>query len=72
MLHTKFQGHRFIGSIEEDFLRFLPYMAWWRCWFYDPTHLYKFSFPFSLKVSYELWFQIAQRNLKKTRINIEI
>ena len=26
MLHTKFQGHRSIGSGEEDFLRFLPYM----------------------------------------------
>ena len=25
MLHTKFQGHRSIGSGEEDFLRFLPY-----------------------------------------------
>ena len=22
----------------------------------DPTHLYKFSFPFFLKLSYELWF----------------
>ena len=27
MLHTKFQGHGFIGSGEEDFLRFLPYMG---------------------------------------------
>ena len=27
MLHTKFQGHEFIGSGEEDFLRFLPYMG---------------------------------------------
>ena len=28
MLHTKFQGHRSIGSVgEEDFLRFLPYMG---------------------------------------------
>ena len=26
MIHTKFQGHRSIGSGEEDFLRFLPYM----------------------------------------------
>ena len=25
MLHTKFQGHWFIGSGEEDCLRFLPY-----------------------------------------------
>ena len=27
MLHTKFQGHWFIGSGEENFLRFLPYMG---------------------------------------------
>ena len=25
--HTKFQGHRSIGSGEEDFLRLLPYMG---------------------------------------------
>ena len=27
MLHTKFQGHWSIGSGEEDYLRFLPYMG---------------------------------------------
>ena len=27
MLHTKFQGHWSIGSGEEDFLKFLPYMG---------------------------------------------
>ena len=27
MLQTKFQGHRSIGSGEEDLLRFLPYMG---------------------------------------------
>ena len=27
MLHTKFQGHRSIGSVEEDFLKCLPYMG---------------------------------------------
>ena len=27
MLHTKFQGDPAIGSGEEDFLRFLPYMG---------------------------------------------
>ena len=27
MLHTMFQGHRSIGSGEEDFLRFSPYMG---------------------------------------------
>ena len=27
MLHTKFHGNRLVGSGEEDFLRFLPYMG---------------------------------------------
>ena len=27
MLHTKFQDHRTLGSVEEDFLRFLSYMG---------------------------------------------
>ena len=27
MLHTKFQGRESIGSGEEDFLKFLPYMG---------------------------------------------
>ena len=41
-------------------------------WLCDPTHLYKFSSPISLKLSYELWFQITQLVLKKTSFNIEI
>ena len=27
MLHAKYQDHRTSGSVEEDFLRFLPYMG---------------------------------------------
>ena len=27
MLHAKFQDHMTSGSVEEDFLRFLPYMG---------------------------------------------
>ena len=27
MLHNKFQSHQSIGSGEEDFVRFLPYMG---------------------------------------------
>ena len=72
MLHTKFQGHRSIGSGEEDFLRFYHIWAWLPCWSCDPTHLYKFSFLFSLKLSYEFWFQIAQLFLLKTNFNFEI
>ena len=36
------------------------------------THLYKFSFPFSLKLSYEHSFEIALLFLRKTSFNIEI
>ena len=36
------------------------------------THLYIFSFLFSFKLSYELWFQIAQLFLRKTSFNFEI
>ena len=34
--------------------------------------LYKFSFPFSLKLPYELCFQITQLFLRKTSFNFEI
>ena len=37
------------------FKGFYHIWAWRPCWSCDPTHLYKFSFPFSLKFSYELW-----------------
>ena len=73
MLHTKFQGHQSIGSGVEDFLRFLPHMGMATMLvMFDSNHLYKFSFPFSLKLSYELWFQIAQLFLRKTSLNFEI
>ena len=58
MLHIEFQGHQSIGS-GEDFLRFLPYMGMAPPWLCDPTHLYKFSFPFTHKLSYEILFQMT-------------
>ena len=72
MLHTKFQGHWSVGSGEEDFLRFLPYMGMAAIWSWDPTHLYLFSFLFSFKLLYKLWIQIAQLFLRKTSLNFEI
>ena len=72
MLHTKFQGHGSIGSEEQDFLRFLPNMGMAAMLVMWPNSLYKFSFLFSLKLSYELWFQIAQLFLRKTSFNFEI
>ena len=72
MLQTKFQGHGSIGSGEEDFLSFYHIWAWQPCWSCDPTHLYKFSFLFSFKLSYEFWFQMTQLFLRKTSFNFEI
>ena len=70
MLHTKFQGHRFIVSGDDFFKVFTIYGHGGHAGYV--THLYKFSFPFSLKLSYELWFQITQLVLKKTSFHLEI
>ena len=45
MLHTKFQGHRSIGSGEEDFLRFLPYMGMAAMLVMWPRLFEQLSFP---------------------------
>ena len=60
MLHTKFQGHWCIGSGEEDFLRFLPYMGMAAYWSYDPDHLNNFFYLNALKALYEIWLRSAQ------------
>ena len=72
MIHTKFQGHRSIGSGEEDFLRFLPYMGMAAMLVMIPNSFDEFSFLFSLKLSYEFWFQIAQLFMRKKSFNFEI
>ena len=60
MIHTKFQGHRSIGSGEEDFLRFLPYMGMAAILFMWPDLFEQLSFPRSLEATYEIWLQLAQ------------
>ena len=62
MLHTKFQGYRSIGSGEEDFLRFLPYMGMVAILVMWPGLFEQFfpSFPRSLEAIYEIWLQLAQ------------
>ena len=72
MLHTVFQGHQSISSSEENFLSFFHIWAWQPSWSCDPFHLYKVSFPFAHKLSYELWFQITQLFLRKTSFNFDI
>ena len=54
MLHTKFQGHRFSGSGEEEFLRFLPYMGMAAMLVTWPDHLNNFSFLKALEAVYEI------------------
>ena len=45
MLHTKFHGHWSIGSGEEDFLRFLPYMGMAAMLVMWPRSFEQFFFP---------------------------
>ena len=49
MLHTKFQGHRSIGSGEEDFLRFLPYMGMAAMLVMWPNSFVQIFIPISLQ-----------------------
>ena len=61
MLHTKFQGHRSINSGEEDFLRFFNiYEHGGHLGHVTLFLLYKISFPFTHKLSWEIWFQMTQ------------
>ena len=36
------------------------------------SHLYKFSFPFTHKLSKEIWFQMTQQIPRETSFNFEI
>ena len=54
MLHTMFQGNGQSSSGEENFLRCLPYMAWWPSWSYNLDLIYKLSFPICLEAKYEI------------------
>ena len=73
MLHTKFQGHQSIGSGEEDFFKnFTIYGHGGHVGHVTQIIYVKILFPFSLKLSYEPWFQITQLFLRKTSFNFEI
>ena len=56
MLHTKFQGHWSIGSGEEDFLMFLPYMGMAAMLVMWPRPFEQF---FCLEAVYEIWLHSA-------------
>ena len=73
MLHTKFQGHWSIGSGEEDFFKvFTIYGHGGHVGHVTQLIYINFTFPFSLKFSYELWCQIVQLVLRKKSFNFEI
>ena len=60
MLHTKFQGYWSIGSGEEDFLRFLPYMGMAAMLVMWPRSFEQVFFLKALEAVYEIWLQSAQ------------
>ena len=73
MLHTKFQGYRSIGSGEEDFFKvFTIYGHGGHVGHVTQLIYINFHFYSPLKLSYELWFQIALLFLRKTSFNFEI
>ena len=56
MLHTKFQGHRSIGSGGEVFFKvFTIYGHGGHLCSCDPDHLNNFSFLKALEAVYEIW-----------------
>ena len=76
MLHTKFQGHRLIGSREEELLRFYHIWVWRPYWSCDLDHLNILTFPCRMEAPYEIWLQLAQwfhrrRCLKKLARNCQ-
>ena len=71
MLHTKFRGNQSIGS--EDFLKgFYNIWAWQPSWSCDQHHVYKFSFPCTLKLTYKVWLKMAQWSLRKASFNFNM
>ena len=73
MVHTMFQGHWSIGSGEEDFFKdFTIYEHGSHVGHVTQFICISFHFLFSLKLSYEFWFQIAPLFLRKTSFNFEI
>ena len=61
MLHTKFQGHRLLGSGEEDFFSdFYHIWAWRPFWSCDQHRLTNFCYPIPRRLHYEIWLQLAQ------------
>ena len=72
MLHTKFQGHRSIGSGEEDFLSFFTIYGHGDHVGHETQLIcIKFHFLFSLKLSYEFWFQIVQLFCEKQVLTLK-
>ena len=55
MLHAKFQNHRLSGPGEDNFQRFLLFIAMWPSWSCDLDHLYKLSFSLPKNAPHDVW-----------------
>ena len=72
MLHTKFQGHGSIGSGEEDFFKvFTIYGHGSHVGHVIQLISINFHSLFSLKLSYEFWFQIAKLFFRKQVLTLK-
>ena len=72
MLHTKFQGHGSFGLEKKIFKVFTIYEHGSHVGHVIQLICLNFHSLFSLKLSYEFWFQIAPLFLRKTSFNFEI
>ena len=55
--------------LEKIFEGFLPYIGMAVTWSCDQHHVNKFSFPCTRKLSYKIWFRMAQWFLRKFGLN---
>ena len=53
LLHNKILGKKILK-------RFYHILAWWPSWSCDQHHINTFSFPCTLKLTYEVWSKMAQ------------
>ena len=66
-LHTKFKGHRSVGSGEEVFKKFLLYRHGGHFVHVTKPSCIIVLFYYSQKLSHDIWCQITQQGLRKAR-----
>ena len=68
MLHTKPKGYWPLVPEKKIFWRFLPYTGVGPSWSCDPDVANKLSFPWPMKVSYEIWLWLAKWFLRRRHL----